>query len=237
LVVVNSPAMYCPRCKAEYRRGFSRCSDCDIDLVYDLPQQPKENEEQYREEIEDVPSLAAEKSGNLQTVWIGDSADSCADACLELQDSVIAYRVSQQKESRSLEMEMKWKFEIAVRSSLYEKAKEVLGIEIDPLEKDLPDGAEIQAAMELPARDDLPVEEVHGDWNRKDWFPDDATLEIWSGNPKDSGSVVEMSLRENRINYRVEPESDVLKRVFVMLRDEMRAREIVREIVEGTPPE
>jgi len=25
--------MFCPQCKAEYRRGFIRCSDCDIELV------------------------------------------------------------------------------------------------------------------------------------------------------------------------------------------------------------
>ena len=25
--------MYCPQCKAEYRQGFTRCSDCDVELV------------------------------------------------------------------------------------------------------------------------------------------------------------------------------------------------------------
>jgi hypothetical protein len=28
--------MFCPQCKAEYRRGFTHCSDCDVDLVGDL---------------------------------------------------------------------------------------------------------------------------------------------------------------------------------------------------------
>ena len=32
--------MICPKCKAEYRNGFSHCSDCDVDLVDHLPQQP-----------------------------------------------------------------------------------------------------------------------------------------------------------------------------------------------------
>jgi len=27
--------MYCPQCKAEYRQGFTRCSDCDVELVSD----------------------------------------------------------------------------------------------------------------------------------------------------------------------------------------------------------
>lgn len=25
--------MFCPECRAEYRAGFTRCSDCDVDLV------------------------------------------------------------------------------------------------------------------------------------------------------------------------------------------------------------
>ncbi len=62
-------------------------------------------------------------------------------------------------------------------------------------------------------------------------------MEVWSGNPNEWGSLVEMSLKENRSNYRVAIESDELKRVFVMPEDEGRAREIVREIVEGAPPE
>jgi Putative prokaryotic signal transducing protein len=30
-------SMYCPECKSEYREGFTHCSDCDVDLVSDLP--------------------------------------------------------------------------------------------------------------------------------------------------------------------------------------------------------
>ena len=29
--------MFCPQCRAEYREGFFRCSDCDITLVDQLP--------------------------------------------------------------------------------------------------------------------------------------------------------------------------------------------------------
>jgi hypothetical protein len=29
--------MFCPNCKAEYRAGFTRCSDCDVPLVSALP--------------------------------------------------------------------------------------------------------------------------------------------------------------------------------------------------------
>jgi hypothetical protein len=31
--------MFCPECRAEYRPGFTRCSDCDVDLVHEIPEQ------------------------------------------------------------------------------------------------------------------------------------------------------------------------------------------------------
>ena len=33
--------MFCPSCKAEYRVGFLRCSDCHVDLVDQLPIEKK----------------------------------------------------------------------------------------------------------------------------------------------------------------------------------------------------
>ncbi len=29
--------MFCPECKSEYRQDFTRCTDCDVDLVHELP--------------------------------------------------------------------------------------------------------------------------------------------------------------------------------------------------------
>ncbi len=29
--------MFCPTCKGEYREGFARCADCDVELVPELP--------------------------------------------------------------------------------------------------------------------------------------------------------------------------------------------------------
>ena len=34
--------MFCPRCSAEYREGFYRCPDCDVDLVYDRSPEKEE---------------------------------------------------------------------------------------------------------------------------------------------------------------------------------------------------
>ena len=41
--------MFCPQCKAEYRVGFTRCSDCGVELVEHLPfEKPQIAEEDSR---------------------------------------------------------------------------------------------------------------------------------------------------------------------------------------------
>ena len=37
--------MYCPQCKTEYRNGFSKCADCDVDLIPELSPEPEPSEE------------------------------------------------------------------------------------------------------------------------------------------------------------------------------------------------
>jgi len=34
--------MFCPKCRTEYREGFYKCADCDIELVQELPEVPAE---------------------------------------------------------------------------------------------------------------------------------------------------------------------------------------------------
>lgn len=36
--------MFCPNCKSEYREGFTRCSDCDVDLVDRLPEEERKED-------------------------------------------------------------------------------------------------------------------------------------------------------------------------------------------------
>jgi hypothetical protein len=32
--------MFCPKCRTEYRKGFTSCADCEIPLVSELPPEP-----------------------------------------------------------------------------------------------------------------------------------------------------------------------------------------------------
>jgi hypothetical protein len=231
--VVNSRlAMYCPECKAEYRQGFTHCTDCDVDLVEELSSGPKSRVGLTHNQ---TPAEGTPDWGEMRTVWEGDNETECADSCRELLKEGIRYGVKQSIKYSQQGMRVDWKYQIQVPAADYERARRALGYEEEG-DTELLEDADPDPEIELPARDDLPVEDVHGDWNARGWYPEDATLEVWSGNPIERGSVVEMSLKENRINYRVAMESDELKRVFVMPEDEVRAREIVREIVEGDPP-
>jgi hypothetical protein len=37
--------MFCPKCKTEYRVGFSRCADCDVVLIPELSPESEPSEE------------------------------------------------------------------------------------------------------------------------------------------------------------------------------------------------
>jgi hypothetical protein len=54
--------MFCPICRAEYRPGFTRCSDCEVELAEDLPpQNPQDPElrENERPDLADTPYFLA----------------------------------------------------------------------------------------------------------------------------------------------------------------------------------
>jgi len=41
--------MFCPKCRAEYREGFTECADCKVPLVSELPPEPKLEYVEYEE--------------------------------------------------------------------------------------------------------------------------------------------------------------------------------------------
>jgi len=67
--------------------------------------------------------------------------------------------------------------------------------------------------------------------------PEDAVVEIFSENPEDFSPAVGLSLQTNLIRFRAEVRENGSVRLFVLPEDESRTREIVREIIEGKPPE
>jgi hypothetical protein len=72
--------------------------------------------------------------------------------------------------------------------------------------------------------------------DEREWYPDDATSLVWDGEPAEAQEMIEMSLKENDIRMRPEVQNG-RPQLFVLPEDEVRAKEIVREVIEGQPPE
>jgi hypothetical protein len=116
-------------------------------------------------------------------------------------------------------------FEIKVPDSLCDQAQQLLNENPDEI-------VELPPDPRLTEQDDAVkrtfLRELH---------PEDAVVEIFSKNPKDESSIVELSLQTNLIRFRSDLQDDGTVKLFVLPEDESRAREIVREIKEGKPPE
>jgi len=182
--------------------------------------------------VQDLPKDEEE----LRIIWEGDTQDDCAEACQDLRDAGIQYEVSQLLKSLSGRMRAHWQFKIAVLASEYDHARRVLGLEGELAEVES-DGAEMQAAIELPAEDVQSVEgAAESKLYLKKWSRDEACVEVWSHKDAGTSLIVLLSLKENLIRFREDHLADGTRKFFVFPVDESRAREIVREVMDGTPP-
>jgi hypothetical protein len=91
-----------------------------------------------------------------------------------------------------------------------------------------------RAALEEAAAEDN-CENRQPDWDPTNWNPEEATVRVWSSEDSYPGEMIEMALRENQIHARFE-KADGKNAIFVLPEDEVRASEIVREIIEGEQP-
>src|SRR5215472_13164108 len=222
--------MFCPVCRAEYRQGFTRCADCDVELVYELEPQG---------DVAATSELDG-REGELRLIWKGHDQATCVLLCRDLMNADISYKVAQISESRSTNMRVSWRYEIGVIASDYERAKQLLGIEGDFEEvrdslDDLAQEDENDEAESVPPDDSPPDAQVRNDSYLNPWYPEDATVEIWSQSDEDLSGGIQMALKENLIHCRLDGQEGIRK-VFVMPQDEGRAREIVREVTEGLLP-
>jgi hypothetical protein len=122
-------------------------------------------------------------------------------------------------------------FEIGVPFSQFDKAetaiKDAYGGENEPASE------EVAVPLELPEFVEPSESRAARDPER--WYPEDATVEIWEGDQPEMGELLAASLGENQIHARV-AEAKGGHRLLVLPEDETRAREIVRQVVEGVPP-
>jgi hypothetical protein len=255
--------MYCPQCKAEYRQGFTRCADCDVELVYECPASAGGSGE--------AGGQAESSDDPFCSFWRGDDPRIHAELCELLNEEGIPHKTVR-REDHLFNLNTKSAFEIGIPFSQFEKAeaaiKNAYGMEeqqdaasLLPFSESYTEGHNkvfpwrpspkgfVQAALGREEEPEnvaqAPPEELDADeqsensptdWDPKEWNPEEATLQVWSGEQSYPGETIEMALLESQIHARFE-RADGRNSIFVLPEDETRAREIVREITAGAPRE
>ena len=69
------------------------------------------------------------------------------------------------------------------------------------------------------------------------WLPEDISVLVWSGENIVLVGGIGLALQEHEIPYRVDTEQLGTAKIFIHPEDEVRAKELVREVLEGPRPE
>src|SRR5260370_11896133 len=109
--------MFCPQCKAEYRQGFTRCADCDVDLVCEPPAAVNGlgpwGKAGARAEVSDDPFCS---------FWQGDDPRIHAELCELLNEEGIPQKTIR-REDHLFNLNIKSAFEIGIPFSQFPKAE------------------------------------------------------------------------------------------------------------------
>jgi hypothetical protein len=239
--------MFCPNCKAEYRPGFTKCSDCGVDLV-----------EHLSSENLDAGGEVATDSEGRELLWSGLSPKLQQAICGALDAAHIAHKETEKGFGLLPTMAQSASFiwvdrrDRPTARSIVDKIfadrdlRDVVGEEaVDEgrMNPFAPSRAAIrgeQAGEDTDSQDALTESDDSNEPTPDDVVEDfdeaDATTEVWAGDDEQTADYLELSLNGVGIGCVVSDASGNL-RVLVMPESEKRAKEIVREVVEGAPPQ
>lgn len=211
--------LVCPLCAAEFGSDSAHCSECGVELI---------GWEEAQEPID--PNHAAEA---LEIVWRGSDPFAVSRVLAELRAGGIPHEVTGTREHLAFELGMpRPRYKVVVfQSDLQEACSLIASIEESlPFKLSTPGqrALEQEAARPDPGAGTAP--------STRSWKPREATLEIWSGSDTAFAGMLHSSFSENDLRCRIKDESPGPMRLFVRPEDADRAREILREITEGTPP-
>jgi hypothetical protein len=162
--------MLCPNCKAEYRLGFTRCADCDVDLVEVLP----------------GAIVSAGEAGNddenlddpFCEFWKGEDQRVRGEICDVLEEAGIPYRTIQWQDHlfNSFRFPI---FRVAVPFSMFPRAEAAVAAAygsaeeadnvMNPTEENRP---EFRKLLATPLEEKLqgrPEDEAPSFWDQVTW--------------------------------------------------------------------
>ncbi len=208
--------MICPACNTEFPHGIVFCSRCHVTLVADLAEADEMVEKAY-------PGSA------LVQLWRGEDAalhasilEALAEANIPFYEQPLGSGPSARPIDQLLDhVHPRFGFEVAVLSSNLAEAEVILETLLNEGPVDMGLAADDAAAPAKPK----PRSSSIGA----------AICEVWSGEDENLAVFLGAALKENGIPVRVERHGQRAA-VYASPEDEGRAREIIREIVEGEPP-
>ncbi|MHB8485682.1 MAG: hypothetical protein ACYDCM_08130 [Candidatus Acidiferrales bacterium] len=239
--------MFCPVCKYEYRRGFTHCNDCDVDLVDALPQEG---------DVDHKLRTPADEMDSPTLLWKGASGGTFSAITAALDAAKIPYN-REDLDARLVFSSEFSELEIWVPAANFSDAQAALD---DVLSSTANAALPPDATNEIPAEDDEGADDIRHE-TLKELYPEDATAEVWSGHATNSGTnnaankaasdtaikaankdalmadILKSCLAEIGVACYVDrPESGPIA-VRVLPEDEDRAKEIVRQVIDAAPPQ
>jgi len=226
--------MFCPKCKAEYRAGFTECSDCGERLVERLDAS--------------VAANRARSTGGPELLWSGTDAGMSELIIGELDQAGIPHH-SQMRDVGLLPGLSQPVTAIFIPAIHHDAAHAALQAARRESESDTQMGAqtpgETASSSEagsagtsdemLDANDETDRADLAEDNDAENYDADQATAEVWFGDDADTKDMLIASLRENGIESEVAGNGEF--RIRVMPSAESRAREIIHEVIDATPPQ
>ena len=239
--------MFCPVCKSEYREGFTKCSDCDVDLVRQLADDSESKEPLWAGQDASVRSAICEKLDAAKILHEDDSVES--QFMPAFRQSI--YRIQIRKKDHEAALNAIREVDVdrlnirpspgvfLDRNSDWLRTngaqRDLWGRLLNRDASESADDSEITADASASGDADESAEEVADD-ELEDFNSDDATSQVWSGADGSMAQSINVSLREVGIGCVVN-ETHGNFNVCVQRASETRAKEIIREIIEQTPPE
>jgi hypothetical protein len=243
--------MFCPVCKYEFRRGFTHCNTCDVDLVETLPPE---------EEIDHSAPATAAQMDHPTLLWSGASGGIFSALTTALDEAQIPYN-KEELDARLVFSSQHADLEVWVPAANLPQAKPILdSVLANPLNSDEAASNASEFEEESSAAEDEDDEDYQSEDDirhnhiARELFPDEATAEVWSGKDENMADMLKSCLNEIGINcYLHTPDaeefsdapdaeeeedySDAPFAIRVLPEDEKRARQIVRSITDGLPPQ
>jgi hypothetical protein len=224
--------MFCPECRYEFRRGFTRCNNCDVDLVETLPPENHQGDANQGKPHEDMVSPAL--------LWSGYDNSKFSDIRMALDSAAIPYN-REELDARLLYTDAYNPLEILVPAANLPDAEklrdEVLSRNDSAAAGALDVENEDDTSAALPAEDDEGADDIRSENVARELDPEDATTEIWSGADATVAEMLKSCLAEIGIACYVHRPESGNPAVRVLPEDEKRSRAIVRQVVEGVPPD